>query len=59
MMTPRDWTLLAVALSPRRSLRPVQLQKALFLLGGNPSRTQLQTTSFYELEPYDYRPLYV
>lgn len=54
-MIPKDWTLLVIA-SANKSLQPVYLQKALFLLGQKLSAQQLEVTEFYQFEPYDYGP---
>jgi hypothetical protein len=55
-MTPRDWTLLVIASAMDRPLEPVQLQKALFLIGQMLSEEERQTASFYTFEPRDYGP---
>lgn len=55
-MTPKDWTLLVIASRKGKPLRPVQLQKSLFLLERNLSLAQLKVESFYQFEPYDYGP---
>ena len=52
----KDWTLLVIASAQGRPLSPVQLQKALFLLGRNLSTQQLHTSDFYEFRAYDYGP---
>jgi hypothetical protein len=53
-MTKRDWTLLAIAAAEGEPLTPVQLQKALFLLGkmkpGSVGR------HYYKFIPYNYGP---
>jgi uncharacterized phage-associated protein len=54
-MRARDWTLLVIAAAGGRSVSPVQLQKALFLLKQNLG-TKLAREDFYEFEPYDYGP---
>ena len=54
-MTPPDWTLLVVDQAGDRSIEPVQLQKALFLLGRNLEPEHLGG-SFYRFSPYDYGP---
>jgi uncharacterized protein len=51
-MTRKDWTLLVIAAAGGHSLSPVQLQKALFLLGEN---LQLGA-GFFHFTPYDYGP---
>jgi len=55
-MTPRDWTLLVIAAAEGKTLQPVQLQKALFLLGKRLTPQQRQTHEFYEFTAYDYGP---
>ncbi len=55
-LTPADWVLLAIDASPRKSLSPVQLQKALFLFSRNLNDSQRRTDGFYNFEPYDYGP---
>lgn len=55
-LKPADWVLLAIDASPRKSLSPVQLQKALFLFSRNLDDSQRQTDGFYDFEPYDYGP---
>jgi len=55
-MTRSDWILLAINASPKRTLSPVQLQKALFLFSMNLSDSQRKTEQFYNFEPYDYGP---
>jgi len=50
----RDWTLLVLAAAKGAPLTPVQLQKALFLVGKNISKRRLG--SFYKFRPYDYGP---
>ena len=47
----REWTLLVIAEAYGESLSPVQLQKALFLIGEN-----LTLEGFYRFDPYDYGP---
>ena len=54
-MTRRDWTLLVIA-TAKSPVSPVQLQKALFLLGENLTRDQIGTGSFFHFTPYDYGP---
>ena len=54
-MKPSDWTLLVIA-AGRTPLQPVQLQKALFLLGKNLSLETLRTETFYDFYAYDYGP---
>ena len=53
-MNRSDWALLAIASADGSSVSPVQLQKALFLLGEDLPKTKTQ--SFYEFEPYHYGP---
>lgn len=55
-MSPRDWILLVVALSPARSLQPLQLQKVLCLIGSQLTHEQLQCSRFYSFEPGEYGP---
>jgi uncharacterized phage-associated protein len=55
-MKPKDWTLLVVAAGKGQALTPVQLQKALFLLGKNLSSKQLRVADFYPFRAYDYGP---
>ena len=55
-MVPQDWSLLVIAAPSGKQLQPVQLQKALFLLGENLSAVQLCAKPFYEFAPYDYGP---
>ena len=55
-MTPRDWTLLVIAAAEKGSLQPVQLQKALFLIGKRLNLRQLATQKFYTFDAYDYGP---
>ena len=52
-MQRKDWTLLAIASAKGASLRPVQLQKSLFLLGQERSQ---HLTDFYEFEAYYWGP---
>lgn len=54
-MKPSDWTLLVIA-AGRAPLQPVQLQKALFLLGRNLPLKVLRTDTFYDFYAYDYGP---
>jgi hypothetical protein len=56
MLTPRDWTLLAIDAASPGALTPVQLQKALFLIGRRLDHSQLTAPSFYVFRPYDYGP---
>lgn len=55
-MLPQEWSLLTIAAAGGRALQPVQLQKALFLMGQNISKEQLQVEAFYAFVPYDYGP---
>lgn len=49
-----NWTLLAIAAAAGDALTPVQLQKALFLIGQTfPSVDQ---STFYSFKPYNYGP---
>jgi len=50
-----DWTLLAIAKAGSTPLQPVQLQKALFLIGQNLSKAKLKAR-FYIFDAYDYGP---
>ena len=54
-MQPRDWTLLVVS-KAETCLQPVQLQKALFLLGENLTKPDLNSPGFYNFRAYDYGP---
>lgn len=54
MIDKKNWTLLAIAAAEGKSLSPVQLQKAMFLLGDKlPADVR---PDFYEFEPYHYGP---
>ena len=55
-MTPQDWTLLTIAAADGDALRPVQLQKALFLISRNVPTRLRKTRSFYGFVAYDYGP---
>jgi len=55
-MNPKDWTLLIIAAARNKALQPVQLQKALFLLGKALSSSQLRADRFYPFQAYDYGP---
>jgi uncharacterized protein len=55
-MKAKDWTLLVIGAANGRSLTPVQLQKALFLLERNLTNEQRQVADFYIFKPYDYGP---
>ena len=53
-MEKRDFVILAVAASKKKLLSPVQLQKAMFLIGkGAESEVE---NGWYEFEPYHYGP---
>jgi hypothetical protein len=56
MLSPKDWTLLVIAAAEGAPLQPVQLQKALFLIGRNLTADQRGGTPFYEFRPYDFGP---
>ena len=56
-MNPQDWTLIAIAAADVGGLTPVQLQKALFLVGqemGDAVRSL--GGEYYRFDPYDYGP---
>ncbi len=55
-MTNRDWTLLALAAAKGDAIGPMQLQKALFLLGES---GLLADSGFYEFSTHHYGPLSV
>jgi hypothetical protein len=55
-MTPKELTLLVIAEAEQRGLQPVQLQKAIFLIGQNLSGNDLKTKRFYVFSPYDFGP---
>jgi uncharacterized phage-associated protein len=55
-MLTKEWALLVVAAGRGLPLTPVQLQKALFLLGRNLNEEQLRTAKFYSFRAYDYGP---
>ena len=55
-MTPKDWTLLAIAAAQSKPLQPVHLQESLFLLSENFTRSQLQVDQLYTFRAYDYGP---
>jgi hypothetical protein len=55
-ISPRDWTLLALAQSSSGSLQPLQLQKALCLLSEQLSLPLLQCDTFYDFTPNEYGP---
>lgn len=54
-MRPRDWTLLVLSAAEGRSLSPVQLQKAVFLLG-QVLKNSSPGIEFYEFIPYYFGP---
>lgn len=53
-MTRRDWLLLALRFAQARGLSPIQLQKALFLLGRE--LPNVVGGGYYRFEPYNYGP---
>jgi uncharacterized phage-associated protein len=53
-LTKRDWTLLAISAAEGEPLSPVQLQKALFLLGQ--MRADRVGNDFYQFEAHNYGP---
>ena len=53
-ITRTDWTLLAIDAADGAALSPVQLQKALFILGAE--MPQSLGEGFYEFRPYNYGP---
>lgn len=55
-MTPSDWLLLAVDTARPRALKPVQLQKTLFLLDRRLQPEQKGMPAIYAFAPYDYGP---
>ena len=54
VMSPKAWTLLAISVAGENGLSPVQIQKALFLLGKELSADI--GDGFYAFEPYNYGP---
>jgi uncharacterized protein YwgA len=54
MVTPKDWTLLAISAAEGRPVTPVQIQKCLFLLSREIPQHLPQ--GFYEFAPYNYGP---
>ncbi len=56
-MERKDWLMLTVAAAGPRSLTPVQLQKALFLVGKN--LATFVGPDFYKFIPYNYGPFSV
>src|SRR5437016_11397384 len=55
-MIPKDWALLVIASARGEQLSPVQLQKALFLIGRNLTPQQRCGRDFYNFRAYDYGP---
>jgi uncharacterized protein YwgA len=55
-MDKQDWVLLVIAAAKNKSFQPVHLQKTLFLLQQNLPLEDLQVSTFYQFEPYDYGP---
>lgn len=53
-MLPKDWTLLAIAAAEGRALKPVQLQKTLFIVGRE--LRDVVGPGFYQFRAYDYGP---
>jgi len=53
-MNRTDWTLLAICAANGKGLSPVQLQKALFLLGRE--LTDAVGSGYYDFRPYHYGP---
>lgn len=56
MIKRSDLALLVIAAATPRAIQPVQIQKALFLLGKNLPTDRLPVESPYEFRPYDYGP---
>lgn len=56
MLSRKDWILFVIAASKANNFQPVQLQKALFLIGRNLSLKDLHVDEFYDFQPYDYGP---
>jgi len=56
MIDRKYWPLIAAFSSTNGTLAPVQLQKALFLIGQNLDVGKLTSPHFYEFRPYDYGP---
>ena len=56
MIDRKYWPLIAAFASTTGTLAPVQLQKALFLIGQNLDVTKLTAPKFYDFRPYDYGP---
>ena len=54
MITPKDWTLLAINAAEGRPVSPVQIQKCLFLL--SKEIPQYLPEDFYDFVPYNYGP---
>lgn len=55
-MERKDWALLVIASARGEPVSPVQLQKALFLIGQGLSDELRKTKGFYNFEPYHYGP---
>ena len=53
-MRRKDWNLLVISSAGNEGLSPVQLQKALFLLGQTVPR--INQAEFYEFKAYNYGP---
>jgi hypothetical protein len=51
-LTPGEWAMLVIAAAEGQPMTPVQLQKALFVVGKNLDLGN----GFYRFEPYDYGP---
>jgi DNA-binding PadR family transcriptional regulator len=54
MTTRQEWLLLALAIREGQPMTPVQIQKAMFLLGTEAK--QLVGPKFYKFVPYNYGP---
>jgi uncharacterized protein len=54
MMTRQEWLLLALAHRKGQPMTPVQIQKAMFLMGTEAK--QFVGTEFYKFVPYNYGP---
>jgi hypothetical protein len=55
----KDWPLLVADFAQPATLAPVQLQKALFLIGRNLDHSKVTDGDFYEFRAYDYGPFSV
>jgi hypothetical protein len=55
-MVRKELTLLVVAAAEHKALRPVQLQKSLFLICQNIAAEQLGVDRLYHFDAYDYGP---